>query len=262
MNADADEMSRGRFARPVRRGGEVHRYPMAKNTIVPGLLNHLHMAGFRKAPQYLGIAEDGAERFTYISGSTGYPPLAPALRSDEALVNVARTIREFHDASQGFEVSPSYHWTGYDFSRPAHFDCIGHYDLAPWNIVFDGVEVVGIIDWDAAGPSSRVWDLAYAAHQFVPFHPTAELGDWGWPSEPQRAARLKLFLDAYGTEIDVMDIINSAVLRMYGIGAYLEQEIRAKNPLFQVQAEEGHALGYMNAAFSIHTMRESLASGR
>jgi Ser/Thr protein kinase RdoA (MazF antagonist) len=45
-----------------------------------------------------------------------------------------------------------------------------HHDLAPWNLVCGGSRWV-FIDWDNAGPGSRLWDLAYAAHGFVPLEP-------------------------------------------------------------------------------------------
>lgn len=136
-------------------------------------------------------------------GVTGYPPLSNAIRSNTALSSVAATIREFHDATQGFVSNQI--WHGYEIAHPSTYDCIGHYDLAPWNITFEGEQVTGIIDWDAAGPSSRVWDWAYAAYQFVPFHPHKDLRSWGWNEEPNRRRRLRLFLESYGGDISEQD---------------------------------------------------------
>lgn len=193
-----DELERGRFARPVRHGSEVHRSPSGENVAVHRLLLHFEAVGCTLTPRFLGLTAEGAERLSFIEGTTGYPPLSDAIRSDEALVSVARAIRAVHDASVGFTPSPDAVWQSYEIARPATYDCVGHHDLAPWNVVFDGTEVRGIIDWDVAGPSNRVWDLAYAAHQFVPFHPTPDLAAWGWSAEPDRAARLRLFLSSYG----------------------------------------------------------------
>ncbi|WP_268919223.1 hypothetical protein [Paractinoplanes lichenicola] len=39
--------------------------------------------------------------------------------------------------------------------------------------------MTGPIDWDFVAPTSRTWDLAYVAHQFVPFHPSEALAGCG-----------------------------------------------------------------------------------
>lgn len=251
-------MARGRFSKPRRVGDEVHRYPGQDNTEIHRLLRHFESRGCALTPRFLGIAPDGAERLTFIAGTSGYPPLSEDIRSDEALANVARAIREVHDASRGFAMSTGAPGLSYEIAGPSEVDCIGHNDLAPWNLVFDGTAVHGIIDWDTARPSSRVWDLAYAAHQFVPFHPTADLAAWGWQDEPDRRQRLRLFVESYGLQIEAHQLVDTAVIRLYGSGAYIDGEVARKNPAFEVHAEENHAAGYFKAAQSLIQMRDSL----
>ncbi len=158
----------GRFSKPVRRGDTVQRRRGTANA--HALLQHLERAGFELAPRFLR-ADAETETLSYLPGEAGYPPLTADLRSDEALVNVAQAIRRLHDATAGFEPVDPEAWNDLEVAAPVRIDCIGHHDLAPWNLVFDGPQVVGIIDWDTIRPSNRVWDLAYATHQFVPFHP-------------------------------------------------------------------------------------------
>ncbi|MHA7306423.1 BUD32 family EKC/KEOPS complex subunit [Arthrobacter sp. TMN-49] len=61
--------------------------------------------------------------------------------------------------------------------------------MAPWNLLIEDRWV--FIDWDAAAPSTRLWDLAYATQTFT-------LNDAS--ADPHVAARaLAAFIDGYGT---------------------------------------------------------------
>jgi hypothetical protein len=254
-----DAMQRGRFAAPVRRGDTVERATGPGSRNIHALLSHLHDRGFDLAPRVLDVSDDGTrETLSFLPGDTGYPPLAAELRSDEALDSVATAIRRLHDASQGFVPPEPGRWGGHDYASPVEADCVGHRDLAPWNIVFDGSRVVGLIDWDFAGPSSRAWDLAYAAHQFVPFHPTEALAAWGWDSEPDRAARLRLLVDAYGPLVTPAELVDLAAVRLLSIGAHIEARIRAGDPAFAVHRDEDHGSGYRAAAGWILSHRAQL----
>jgi hypothetical protein len=142
-----EAMERGRFAKPVRRGGTVERATGPGSTNIHALLEHLNDRGFGLAPRFLSVSDDGTrETLSFLEGETGYPPLPAQLRSDQALVNVATAVRRFHDASQGFVAPEPDRWHGQEVAAPVVIDCVGHHDLAPWNIVFDGTEVVGLID--------------------------------------------------------------------------------------------------------------------
>ncbi|NUS00538.1 MAG: phosphotransferase, partial [Kribbellaceae bacterium] len=62
-------------------------------------------------------------------------------------------------------------------------------DLAPWNLVRNDDRWV-FIDWDNAGPSTRQWDLGYAAQTLVPLLPNGDV--------TVDAPRLRAFADGYG----------------------------------------------------------------
>ncbi|TPG18160.1 phosphotransferase [Pedococcus bigeumensis] len=163
--------ARGRFAQPQRDGDEVRRRPHQDNSAVHALLQHL-------------------------DGSSEWPPYGETFRRDQTLVSVARAVRALHDATAGFTPPDGAVWHLQELGRPATIDCFGHHDLTPWNILFKGSQVTGVIDWDTAAPSNRVWDLSWAAYQFVPLHPEADLPAWGWDSVPHRRERLELFAAA------------------------------------------------------------------
>lgn len=254
-------MPGGRFAKPVRRGRTVERLIAPGSVNVHALLEHFERAGLALTPRFLGRTDDGTrEILSFVDGQTGYPPLSDSLRSDAALINVAQAVRAIHDATQGFVAPDPDAWSGYEVAVPARIDCIGHHDLAPWNIVFDGARVTGVIDWDSARPSNRAWDLSYAAHQFVPLHPTADLPAWGWNDEPARAARLRLLTSSYGLGVAPAEIIDLLVVRLAAMAAYIEQQVRAGHPDFALHGEENHGAGYRKAVRYLLDNREALLS--
>ncbi len=136
-----------------------------------------------------GIVERGREVLTFVPGTIPWPARFHLLDDDRQLRDVARLIREFHDAVTGFTPPPGARWQAL---MPADGDeIIAHHDLAPWNLVI-GDRHQAFIDWDTAAPGTRLWDLAYAVHGFVPLSadPAFQRADAG--------RLLRLMSDAYG----------------------------------------------------------------
>jgi hypothetical protein len=83
-------------------------------------------------------------------------------QADESLHPAPEAGRTVHDLSVSFADHGAYDWHPLATCRPVcDLEIIGSGDLAPWNMVFEGTEVTGIIGWDAAGPRTRSWDMAY-----------------------------------------------------------------------------------------------------
>ncbi|WP_285584229.1 phosphotransferase [Actinoallomurus iriomotensis] len=175
---------------------------------------------------------------------------------------MARAVRAMHDAAQGFQPPDPDGWRHREVAVPVHVDCVGHHDLAPWNIVFAGTRVTGIIDWDFAGPSNRAWDLCYVAHRFVPLSSPRLSRAFGWDGEqPDRPARLRLLADAYGHDITPELLLDLAAVRLSSIAANIDQRIRAGDPAFEVHRRERHADGYREDVRFILGERDALLSG-
>ncbi|MDT0441841.1 phosphotransferase [Streptomyces sp. DSM 41886] len=179
----------------VRAGDTVRRPAGPWTPAVHALLDHLHRAGYPAAPRPLGIDEQGREVLTFAPGATVWPERFGLLDPAARLARVARLIREFHDAVADFTPPPDAAWNV--LIPPDGDEIIAHHDLAPWNLVVeDATDAWTFIDWDVAGPGTRLWDLSYAVHGFVPLSANPAFRR----EDRQAAARLRLFADAYGLD--------------------------------------------------------------
>ncbi len=132
----------------VRIGQTVRRALHERSDYVHALLRHLEAVGFDGAPRLLGIDEQGREVLTYLPGEVIIR--TPARLSDARLDSAAHLIRRFHDTTAGSSLAGDQ-------------EVVGHGDLGPHNLVFNGEAAVGIIDWDASvAPGSRLVDLGHA----------------------------------------------------------------------------------------------------
>jgi hypothetical protein len=177
----------GNVAAVVVRVGETVRKPVTPATAgVEALLEHLAEVGFAAAPRSFGQDAAGRHVLEYIPGEMA--DTMPAFTIPE-LHRLGRLIRDLHTATTSFQPPPGIPWS---VLLPAEADeLFCHHDLAPWNLVRDGDRWV-FIDWDGAGPGSRLWDLGYAAHGFVPLHAGGDPAVDG--------PRLRALADGYGLD--------------------------------------------------------------
>ncbi len=120
---------------------------------------------------------------------------------DEGLLRrVGALVRSIHEASAGLPVPDDW-----EVLIPADEpDLLCHNDLGAWNLIIDGEQLV-FIDWDGAGPSTRLWDLAYAAisfgHLFASDNPKAAAG------------RLAAFVDGYDADTALRGALPTTMAR-------------------------------------------------
>src|SRR5205809_294231 len=176
----------------TRVGDTVRRRAGPWTPAVHALLLFLENAGF-EAPRVRGVDGKGREILEYIDGDVhpGWPDPAPSwVMDDDHLAAGARLLRHYHDLVAGFVPPADSRWR---FVAPTAHEIVCHNDWAPWNALFRERRLAVMLDWDMAGPGTRLWDIANSAYSWVPL-----LSESGAFSIDERAVRLRRFCDAYG----------------------------------------------------------------
>ncbi|WP_420446126.1 phosphotransferase [Candidatus Poriferisodalis sp.] len=150
------------------------------------------------------------------------------------LASVGELLRSYHDCVAGF--APE---TGFEEGPQAVAagQVVCHGDIAPRNTVFGDGRATAFIDWGGIFVSTPMWDLAHAVWQFAPVCDDADRWLDGWPSPPDRSARIAVLVGGYRLSADradeladmVVEVIagcTRAVVRKIaaGIGAFVQME--------------------------------------
>lgn len=191
----------------VTRAGDTVRRPMEFwSPAVHGLLRYLEAAGF-PAPRVLS-AEGDVEVLSWLEGESGPGGWAKVV-PEAGLRRWARFLRRYHDAVAGYLPPPGSVWSGRAGTcGPGELVC--HGDFGPWNGVWNGDAIVGLIDWDHARPASPLFDIADALEYVTPFRDDEECVRWlHYPGPPDRGRRVRVFCDAYGIPVpgDVVSLV-------------------------------------------------------
>lgn len=190
----------------VRVGDTVRRPGGAWSPSVDAFLRHLEAVGFARAPRSYGFDERGRHVLEFIDGPLEASGADPGPRVDVTVLGAV--LRDLHDAAADFVVPPGATW--HVEIKPNATDLVTHNDVAPWNLVH-GARGVVLIDWDSAGPGSRLWDLAYAANAFAPLAPGVDVDLAG---QRVRAIARGYRLDEPG-RAELADLLVPRIMSMY-----------------------------------------------
>ncbi|WP_349957587.1 phosphotransferase [Rhizobium sp. ZPR3] len=243
---------------PFRQGDLIVRPAAAWTAGVHALLAVLHRHGFDAAPISAGY-DEAWERVTYLPGDTGDLDDRTDMRSEKALQSAASLLRRYHDCSALFAKSLE---AGYRWQLPARPPCeiICHGDFAPYNVVLNNGEVTGIIDFEAAHPGSRCWDLAYAVYRWAPLSSSVAAEGLERPADQIRRARI--FVDAYGLpaaeRARLPDII---VERLEALLSFMEREAERGIERYRRNLQDGHDRIYREDIAYIRKWSAELVTG-
>ena len=190
----------GNVGGAVRVGHTVRRRTGPWTPAVHALLGYL-APRVPHVPRVLGFDDQGREILSYLPGhvvDVDTDQLSPG-----QIVSVVGWTRRFHDAVAGFRHAGP--WRFFPVAGPT---LIGYNDIAPYNVCFDGEDLVGVFDWDFAGPSNPVLELAFIAWNCVPL--------WRDIGPGSAAGRLAIIATAYGT-ISARTILHAVPYRIQAV---------------------------------------------
>ena len=100
---DEERLAGGNTHEEVVRIGDTVRRPTGSWTPgVHALLRHLASVGYDGTPTLLGLDEQGREILSFVGGTVVWPDHFSLVQTDEALAQVAASIRRYHDAVSDF----------------------------------------------------------------------------------------------------------------------------------------------------------------
>lgn len=198
----------GSVNRVVRVGNTVRRSTGTWTPAVHALLAHLRARGVAKVPHVLGLDDQDREILTFIEGRTGERPWPPALLTEDGLRSYVTLLRDYHRAVSTFVPPPGAVWRVGNHD-PVVGEIIRHGDYGPWNTIWRGEEIVGIIDWDFAQPGEAILDVGQAALFGVPLQGPEGVKLAGFRADPNLRKRLQVVCAAYGdfTPPEVLDAV-------------------------------------------------------
>ncbi len=252
------QLGGGNVTAVARVGGTVRRAVGPWSSSVHDLLRYLEARGFDGAPRFLGFDDLGREVLTFIEGEVGGYPLPSYMWSDEALTGAARLLRRYHDATSEYVPRDCAVWQ-FQPPDPRSHEVICHNDFAPYNLVFVEGEPRAIIDFDTAGPGSRVWDVAYAVYRFVPLSNDEHSRALGLARPPARGKRLRLFCDAYGLERGQRrELLENVERRLEALCEFIVRSAASGDASYEKAVEAGHVGLYRRDIESLRGCRAEL----
>jgi aminoglycoside phosphotransferase (APT) family kinase protein len=136
-------------------------------------------------------------------------------------------------------------------------EIVCHGDYAPYNVAAAEHEAVGIIDFDAAHPAPRLWDLAYAVYRWAPLSDPSNPGVISGLDEQLR--RAEIFCMAYRMTAEERHQLPETICRrLQALVNFLQTRASAEDGTFMEDVAAGHARLYLSDIDYISTHRDQL----
>lgn len=160
------------------------------------LLRHLRQNGFTACPEVVGsgFAPDGREVLSWVDGKMYAHSPWPDM--EVTMWELGRLMRQIHDVTASFVPPKDATWMPWALHE-RDGDVIGHCNIAPWSVRFRSSRSLGIINWEYAGPVSRLNEVAVTGWYTAHMHDDDVAALEGLPEAETRIKWLKSLLDGY-----------------------------------------------------------------
>ncbi|WP_285872141.1 phosphotransferase [Rhizobium mayense] len=177
----------------------------------------------------------------------------------KALRSAARLLRRYHDCTALF-MQPMLKDQKWQLPPRPPLEVICHGDFAPYNVVLNGGEVTGIIDFETAHPGARCWDLAYAIYRWAPLSADVAAKDLG--ELDIQILRACSFLNAYDLPTEQRSALPGMIIdRLNALVGFMESEAADGVERYRRNVEEGHADIYRRDIAYIAEHRSKIIAG-
>lgn len=202
MDDQETRLAGGNVGGAVRVGDTVRRPTGPWTPAVHALLRHLEGTGLDGVPRVLGIDDAGREILSFLPGRS--VDVDEEIVSDDLLTAGVSWLRRFHNAVRTYRPSQPVEWRGGQRTLDGD-EIICHHDPGAYNWIVSGDRLVGVIDWDMAGPGHGIDDLAFMAWNSVPLYRPIPIGD--------AARRVRTMAETYG-DVDPAVLLVHVATRM------------------------------------------------
>jgi hypothetical protein len=134
---------------------------------------------------------------SWMPGRASNWPWPPALLATAGAKKVGAFLRTYHAAVASFEPPDPAIWRhGAEAVRAG--EVVLHGDFAPHNLIWTGTTPSGVIDFELARPGRPIEDAGFCVARVACFREDEKTRRIGFPSPPDRRARLAAFAEGWG----------------------------------------------------------------
>ncbi len=263
FNNEKIALKKGNVSEVFSDGKVVYRDLKPQSKSVHRLLLHLEEKGIGFTPRFLGMNEDNMEMLSFVEGETidNYPIQNEISKKIATVRMAAEMLRKFHDGTVDFIQNPDDIWF-LEYKGGLQKEVICHNDFAPYNVTFQDLKPIGLIDFDTACPAPRIWDVAYAVYRFVPL--SEEVYDINtrqyrrYSKSTDSLERKLLFyelLDSYGMR-NALEVLQTLIHRLQDLVTLFDEECKKGSEPFIKMKESGHQQFYIR---EITFIKENMA---